>query len=113
VSRGTWAELDGVQGSIDPTVWMISETADVYRIFRTVFVYVDSSDDKVVVGIWRVTPAFDGSDCCYEKAQISLFYDNPGNEDLWNKFLKHQLQEVVGTDIEVRFSRRSLEHRFS
>ena len=77
------------------------------------FCVLDAIDGIAVVGVWRVTPDSDGDDCCYERAEISLRYDNPSNEDLWNKFLKHQLQEVVGTDIEVRFSRRSLAHRFS
>ena len=45
-------EIDGVGGAITP---MVSETANIHQRSRTVFVCVDSKDDIVIFGVWRVT----------------------------------------------------------
>ena len=74
VSMGSWFELDGVSGSIDPTLLvapLVGAAGRLDRLDRYTFTYSGSDPSGMPVrGAWLATLDYRGSVCCF--LQISV-----------------------------------------
>ena len=74
VSMGSWFELDGVSGSIDPTLLitpLVGAAGQLDRLDRYTFIYSGSDPSGMPVrGAWLATLDYGGSVCCF--LQISV-----------------------------------------
>ena len=74
VSMGSWFELDGVTGSIDPTLLitpLVGAAGQLDRLDRYTFIYSGSDPSGMPVkGAWLATLDYGGSVCCF--LQISV-----------------------------------------
>ena len=75
VSMGAWFELDGVSGSIDPTMLVspwIGANGQLDRLDRYTFTYSGFDPSGTPVrGAWLATLAFDGSVCCFLQLSVT------------------------------------------
>lgn len=69
ISVGGWYELDGIAGSIDPTL-ILPTDAQSNALSRTRFSYSVSGSNPAL-GIWVAELQPDGSPCCYRQAEVA------------------------------------------